>query len=187
MIIEKINIAKEYAQRVHDAAGCTYGDDNENYMVHLEAVANYIRENKKVFVDSYDYFNVVAAAYCHDVIEDAQQSYNDVKETISKPVADITLLVTDIPAENRLLRFINTVPKIVSDHRSLVLKVADIYANSNYGKGQKNGMYKKYREEWVLYKRGILTGAAKRFYLSDINKTHFDKMIWGVDELLAIN
>lgn len=180
---EVIEKAKEYAIRVHNAAGCTYGDDDEGYETHLYMVEDWVSAHQEVFILADDRMNTRAAAFAHDVIEDAQQTYNDVKDATSKPVADITLAVTDVHETNRMLRFLSTIPKILKDHRALVLKVCDIGANSSYGKGRKNGMYKKYQKEWE-YKRYIFV-TASRWYAPILNLKEFDKLIEDVDKAVG--
>lgn len=179
-----IENAREYAERVHTAARCKYGEDNESYIVHLDAVFDWVDKHISCFKQYKDALHTRAAAFTHDTIEDAQQSYNDVKQATNKEVADITLAVTDVHAENRMLRFLNTVSKTVKDHRALVLKVCDIAANSSYGNGVKNSMYKKYQKEWVGYKRNIFV-TASRWYGEELNLDEFDKLIEEVDDILG--
>jgi len=172
--------AREFAVRVHNNAGCTYGDNDQPYEVHLDMVAANVLKFKKVFKYESDAIITHAAAFSHDTIEDAQQTFNDVREATSIHVAKVTLAVTDIQEENRLLRFLATVPKIVKDHRALVLKVCDVAANSEYGLGQKNSMHLKYQKEWV-YKRPIFLAAAN-WYPFALDKEEFYQMILYVDK-----
>jgi (p)ppGpp synthase/HD superfamily hydrolase len=176
--------AREFAVRVHNQAGCTYGDDDQLYEVHVDMVAAKVLKFKKVFKYESDSIITHAAAYTHDTIEDAQQTFNDVREATSIHVAKVTLAVTDVQEENRLLRFLSTVPKILKDHRALVLKVCDVAANSEYGLGQKNSMHLKYKKEWV-YKRPIFLAAANWYPLA-LDHEEFHKMILHVDELYNI-
>ena len=171
--------AKQYAQIAHDAAGCTYGDDNENYMVHLNSVYLLVKEYENIFFSKEDRLNTCATAFTHDLLEDAQQTFNDVKNATNKDVAKITLAVTDIPEENRLLRHLMTLPKTTKDYRAIILKLCDLKANSSYGKGVKNSMYKKYQKEWV-YKRYILSTAIN-WYPDEINMDEFKKLLHAVD------
>lgn len=175
--------ARIFAAEVHNAAGCTYGDNDEPYSVHTQDVYEWVYEFRKVFKIEEDIGNTLAGANTHDTIEDAQQTYNDVMNATNKDVADITLAVTDVPAENRMLRFLLTVPKMIRDHRALVLKVCDIGANSNYGKGRKNSMYYKYQKEWAGYKRHILVTASRK-YAKEIDLIEFDRLITAVDKVL---
>ena len=174
-----VQAAREYGQRVHDAAGCTYGDDNKGYIIHLDDVHSNVFEFKEVFVYDNDKWNTRAAAYTHDTIEDAQQTFNDVKIATNKDVAKITLAVTDVPEENRLLRHLMTLPKIVKDYRAIILKLCDLMANSSYGKGVKNSMYKKYQKEWT-YKRYVLATAIN-WYPDEIDMLIFKELLHAVD------
>jgi len=175
-----VQAARNYGQRVHDAAGCTYGDEKESYIVHLDDVHNVLEEFQEVFMYENDRWNTRAAAYTHDTIEDAQQTFNNVKDATNVEVAKITLAVTDVPEENRLLRHLMTLPKTVKDYRALILKLCDLKANSGRGQQSKNSMYRKYQKEWTGYKRYILTTAISR-YPNEINKKVFDELIYAVD------
>lgn len=177
----EINIVRDYAKRCHNNAGCTYGENNENYIVHLESVVNNIKKYKNVFLIDEDYTNSLAAGYVHDLSEDAQQTYNDVKKVTNKDCADIVLAVTDVPAETRLLRHLLTLPKTIKDYRAIILKLCDLAANASYGKDVKNSMYKKYKKEWVGYKRYILLQGLKQFE-NKLNKDVLKELIEYVDE-----
>jgi len=179
-----ITKAKIYAEDAHNKAGCTYGDNNVSYVAHLDDVYLWVQKCVGVFQFDHDYKNTLAAAYTHDLIEDAQQTYNDIKDETNKEVADITLAVTDVQAETRFLRFLHTIPKIVRDHRALVLKVCDIGANSSYGKTVKNSMYHKYQKEWAPYKREIFIKAAQQ-YPKELDLEKFDELIEYVDEAVG--
>lgn len=172
--MDLIKNAREYAQKAHDAAGCTYGDDNSNYMVHLEMVW-WILTKYDPFSTYKDSLHTRAAAFTHDTIEDAQQTFNDVMKATNRDVAEITLAVTDVPAENRLLRHLLTLPKTVKDHRAIILKMCDLAANSAYGKENGGNMYKKYQEEYV-YKRYVFQKAVK--WYSDKYNANELKKLW---------
>ena len=172
----------EYAKAAHDAAGCTYGKDNEPYVKHLDMVHRWVLMHPRVLKLDDDFNNVCMAAFTHDLIEDAQQTYNDVKKVTNKDVADITLAVTDVHEKNRMLRFLATASKTLNDHRALVLKLCDIGANSSYGKMQQSSMYKKYQNEWK-YKRFIFINAAK-WYSNKINLNNFAELIKDIDDVM---
>lgn len=173
---------REIAKQLHDDASCKYGINDESYVIHLDMVHLWVELNKKVFKNHMDYINTAMAAYSHDLIEDAQQTYNDIKKFTDKEVADITLAVTDIPAENRMLRFLSTVPKIIKDHRALILKLCDIGANSSYSLANESSMYKKYKSEWK-YKRFIFISAAK-WYPDKLNLNKFANLIQELDDIM---
>lgn len=173
MMNDLIINAKKYSIEKHNAAGCTYGDKYENYVIHLEMVFENVN-NFEVFREYKDSLYTRAAAWTHDLLEDTQQTFNDVMGATNKEVAEITLAVTDVPAENRLLRHFLTLPKTVKDHRAIILKMCDMAANSSYGKYQKNSMYKKYQEEYV-YKRYIFQKAV-HWYPDKYNQDNLKKL-----------
>jgi len=176
--------ARIFAAEVHNAAGCTYGDNDKPYSVHTDSVHEWVYEFHKVFRIEEDIVNTLASAYTHDTIEDAQQTYTDVMAATNKEVADITLAVSDVPAENRMLRFLLTAPKIIKDYRALVLKICDIGANGTYGKEQKTSMYRKYQKEWTGYKRYILNTSGMK-YNNELDLVEFKRMIFVVDTNLS--
>jgi len=184
-IKEIISNVRDYAKKCHENAGCTYGNNNENYVVHLDNVANNLKKYKNVFINWKDYLNSLAASYAHDLQEDAQQTYNDVKKATNKETADIVLAVTDVPAESRLLRHMLTLPKTIKDHRAIILKLCDLAANASYGKDVKNSMYKKYKKEWVGYKRYILVEGLK-LHENKLNQAVLSQLIKYVDEAHGI-
>lgn len=174
-----VDTAREYAMLKHNAAGCEY--DGGNYVVHLDMVANMVEEFKGVFKNNIDYINTFAAAFCHDLIEDAQQSYNDVVVATNNHVGDITLAVTDVHAKNRLLRFLNTIPKTLEDHRALVLKLCDIASNSSYSKEHGSSMYLKYKKEWE-FKKHIFSNAFQ-WHQNKLNHGRFVELINYINEI----
>jgi len=170
-----------YAIAAHDTTGCTYGSDNEPYLKHLEMVHKWVLMHPHILKSDDDFKYVSMAAYTHDLIEDAQQTYNDIKKIAGKEVADITIAVTDIPEKNRMLRFLATAPKTLNDYRALILKLCDIGANASYSETQKSSMYKKYQNEWK-YKRFIFINAAK-WYPDKIDLNKFTELIMNIDNV----
>lgn len=180
-----MNNTRQYAIIVHRNAGCTYGVNDEPYEKHLDMVYRWVLKYTHIFKSNDDFENVCAAAYTHDVIEDAQQTYNNVKDVTNTDIADITLAVTDIHEKNRMLRFLSTAPKILKDYRALILKICDIAANASYGKSERSSMYKKYQSEWK-YKRFIFITAAK-WYPNELDLNKFAELIQDVDKVMEYN
>lgn len=94
-IVEK---AKTYGTKAHKDANHKYGD--QPYSVHLGMVAYYtcvfgylLPENLRELA--------VAAAWVHDSIEDARQTYNDVAQATSVEVAEIAYALTNEKGKTR--------------------------------------------------------------------------------------
>ncbi len=155
MDLEKI---RNYAQDCYDKSNCQYGEGN-NYFVHINMVYDIIHAHKGIFIDDNeseenDFTITLAAALCHDILEDTKESYNDIAKICGKNVADVVLAVTDVPADNRLMKHLLTMHKTVKDYRAIILKMADILANATYSRLQGSSMYAKYVNEYA-YRRPI--------------------------------
>ena len=151
-----LEAVSKFARAAHDAANCRY--DGKNYYVHVSMVEDGIDKYETVFKFHRDYRKARAGASCHDLIEDAQLTFNDIKEVTTREVARIVLDVTDVHEENRLLRHLFTMGKTVKDFRSIIVKMADMRANGLYSKTHGSPMYKKYVEEYE-YRRPIFKKA----------------------------
>ena len=123
-------------------------------------VEDCVDKYETVFKIHRDYRKARAAASCHDLIEDAQLTFNDIKAETTREVARIVLDVTDVHEENRLLRHLFTMGKTVKDYRSIIVKMCDMHSNGLYSKDNGSSMYKKYVEEYE-YRRPIFKKALK--------------------------
>jgi len=169
----------EFAKRAHDDANCTY--DGKSYYVHIKMVEDAVDEYKDIFILIDDYYATHAASSCHDCIEDAQLSFNDVKDATNLDVARIVLAVTDVHEENRLMRHLMTMGKTVKDFRAIVLKLCDIHANASYSKANGSSMYKKYAKEYE-YRRPIFK-TALNWYKEHLNINVVNELWKDLDEI----
>ena len=169
----------KFARAAHDAANCRY--DGKNYYTHVKMVEDTIDKYETVFKIHRDYRKARAAGSCHDLIEDAQLTFNDVKAETTREVARIVLDVTDVHEENRLLRHLFTMGKTVKDYRSIIVKMCDMRANGLYSKVNGSSMYKKYVAEYE-YRRPIFKMALK-WYIKDLNVDVLDEFWIELDEI----
>jgi (p)ppGpp synthase/HD superfamily hydrolase len=176
MNIEKIS---NFARKCHQDTNCKYG--TEDYFVHLSLVAGIVKEYSLVFTNPYDTDVVYAAAFCHDLIEDARVSYDTILKISNKDVADVVLAVTDVHAENRLMRHLLTMHKTVKDYRAIFLKLCDMYVNATYSKSHGHTMYKKYVDEYS-YRKPIFT-MALGWYKPNFNQEVLNKLWEKLDEI----
>lgn len=140
-LVEK---AKNYAIECHSSTNHKYG--NEPYSFHL-GIAYFYAIAYISYIPAEDRDNILAAIWCHDVIEDCRQSYNDVKENTNERVADLVYAVTNEKGKNRLQR---ENAKYFTEMRNITgatyVKLCDRMANiSNAVQEQSRmlGMYKK--------------------------------------------
>lgn len=94
------------------------------YANHLDAVACRVR-----FLGYGDDDDMIAAAYCHDVLEDTQTSLDDLRDVIGDRASRLVHCVTDPPGRNRAERKARAYPLIGSTHSASALKLADRLAN----------------------------------------------------------
>jgi len=152
-----VDIAKEYAISKHKEKNNLYGD--LPYEIHLQNVVN-TALNYIELVDERYRDSVVAACWCHDILEDTDQSFNDIKEKLGYHVADLVFIVTDELGRNRIERALQTYLKIMRSNLGTFIKLCDRISNASTSKNNKHPMFNKYKKEhilfkYALYKKGI--------------------------------
>ena len=183
-MIPDLKIVEAYAEKCYADANCTYGDDGGSYMIHINMVSDFLTRHIAVFKNLKDAENTLNASLFHDSMEDAKQTYNDIWKVAGKDVADIVLRVTDVPAENRLMKHLLTMGKTVQDYRAIILKMADMYANASYSKVSKSGMYKKYVAEY-RYRKPIFE-MALAWYKDELFQEELAEIWLELDEINTI-
>lgn len=180
MTIEKI---RNYAKQCYDDANCKY--DGNNYFVHIQMVYDIVETHKDIFKFKEDIDNTLGASITHDLLEDTKESFNDITRVCGIDVANITLAVTDVPADNRLMKHLLTMHKTVKDYRAIILKMCDILANATYSKTNGSSMYKKYVAEYA-YRKPIFQ-LALTWYKEYLNQDELDILWKKLDEIHNIN
>ena len=170
---------REIARKQYNDSNCRYG--NNEYIYHIDMVVDFLTKHIAVFKSPKDAEDTLIAALYHDSIEDAKQTYTTIKKVGGKSVADITLDVTDVPAENRLMKHLLTMGKTVQNYRAIILKMADIYCNAKFSKENGSSMYPKYVAEY-LYRRPIF-GTALLWYRNDLNEKELLEIFRELDEI----
>ena len=144
-IMNPIEFAKKFAAIEH--YGISYG--TKSYTYHLEQVCMVL--NRFGFKTA----KLQIAATLHDIIEDTNISYEQVKFAFGEEVADIVYSVTNEMGRTRLERFKKTYPKIAANKKGLIIKLADRIANIEFSHGIDSRHAKKYQEEWPSFKKNL--------------------------------
>lgn len=139
---EQIKKARTYAQRVHNIQA--YGECYPYYK-HLEDVYNVLL--KFGFSEEKD-LDILVAAWLHDSIEDTNTSYSDLKKEFGENIAEIVFCMTDEMGRNRKEKKAKTYPKIRSNSKSVILKVADRIVNTEFSKSQQSPQFEMYKKEF---------------------------------------
>ena len=174
---------RTYSQNCYNEANCKY--DGENYFLHISMVMDNLHKYKYIFNLPDDRDVAVCSGFTHDLIEDAKQTYSNICSVAGKDVADVTLAVTDVPAENRLMRHLLTMGKTVKDYRAIIVKMCDMLANASYSRYTKSSMYSKYVEEYQ-YRKPIFKKALT-WYDGKINMNELEFLWTALDEVHNIN
>jgi len=95
----------------------------------------------------------VKACWCHDVIEDARQSYNDVQKKVGEAVANIVYACTNLRGKTREERAPAEYYKLIRETPYAdFVKICDRLANSLYSAFSQSKMLDKYRLEQAKFK-----------------------------------
>ena len=135
---------KERALMVAEKAHTGQSYDIYPYMYHVRQVVKIAEEL------GYDESIVVASAL-HDVLEDTELSYNDIKKAFGQEVAEIVYAVTDELGRNRKERKSKTYPKITANWKATVVKICDRIANVSQSKEYNKDLYKTYQQEHSVF------------------------------------
>ena len=143
--MKDLNLIKEYAIKSHGDCNCVY--DGKPYSLHLELVYNValkfihlIPEDKREVV--------LAGCWVHDLIEDARQTYNDVKKVCGLEVAELAYALTNEKGKTRKERANDKYYEgIRNTPYATFIKLCDRIANYDYSCAKGSSMGKKYKEE----------------------------------------
>lgn len=148
--------ARAFATTAHDDAGTSYAGDS--YSKHLKLVVKVASEYILSLPIQGHSDEVIAACWCHDLIEDAHLSYNDVQAIIGTFAADIVIDVTDEIGKNRKEKALKTYVKIRKSTFATFVKLCDRIANSEHSKHDSPDMFKMYKKEYVIFKYALKQG-----------------------------
>ena len=146
--ISKLLECWDFASKHHN--GQWYG--NKPYMYHLKKVSD-------VALDlGYTDESILMSCLLHDIIEDTEVSYKDVKENFGEEVAEIVYCVTDELGRSRKERKSKTYKKIRNNPKSIVVKLCDRISNITESMGKDNynlKLMKMYLDEHNEFVNGI--------------------------------
>ena len=145
--------AKEYATEKHAATNHTY--DDYPYAFHLNMVA----EAAQLFIGDLQKEKqevILAACWCHDLIEDARETYNDVREVVGEEVAEIAYALTNEKGRTRKERANKKYYQgIRNTPYADLVKICDRIANVQHSLNQNSRMLDVYRKEYYGFKEQL--------------------------------
>ncbi len=137
--------ARVYAIEKH--RDTNHGYDQYPYEFHLQMVVN-AAEKFIHLIPEEDQQNVLAGCWVHDVIEDARETYNDVKKALNEDIAELAYALTNNKGKTRSERagerYYNG---IRNTPYATFIKLCDRIANVTHSKNTRSRMLGVYREE----------------------------------------
>jgi hypothetical protein len=165
---------KDFIYNQHDVVCNQKYGDNLPYSFHLKCVQQqgekflHLVEGVCTNISNHrsmDVSHAVIVKYsllCHDAIEDARMTYNDVLELINSAIgnykaaemaANIVYCVTDEKGRSRKGRKNEKYyTELAENDLAVFVKLSDLAANMLYGKLTGSSMYEKYKEEFPSFK-----------------------------------
>lgn len=147
-----IGVARDFALAAH-------GDQDHGSLKiskHLEMVAALVDLYCDYPLESYERMTVVAAAWCHDILEDTSVTPEELSREISNDVSFLVEAVTDAAGENRYERHLNTywgIREAGSD--AVLVKLADRVHNHSRSLEYKEHYLEMYIEEYPYFKMAL--------------------------------
>lgn len=137
--------ARIYASEKHRDANHMY--DQYPYEFHLQMVAN-AAEQFLHLIPKDAQENVLAGCWVHDVIEDARETYNDVKKALNEDVAELAFALTNDKGRTRAERAGNKYYEgIRNTPYATFIKLCDRIANVTHSRNTGSRMLDLYRKE----------------------------------------
>jgi (p)ppGpp synthase/HD superfamily hydrolase len=137
--------ARLYASEKHRAANHNY--DQYPYEFHLQMVVN-AAEKFIHLIPEEAQKNVLAGCWVHDVIEDARETYNDVRKALNEDIAELAYALTNEKGRTRQERAGEKYyAGIRSTPYAIFIKLCDRIANVTHSKNTGSRMLKVYRKE----------------------------------------
>lgn len=142
-----------FAEEAH--RGQKYG--NYPYIYHLKKVYEVGVRDLKLDSTKDEDRNILFGCILHDVLEDTNTSYSDIKKEFGEIVADIVYDVTDELGKTRKERKNKTYPKIKNNKLALIVKLCDRIANIKECIENKPSMLTMYVNEHEEFKKQLFT------------------------------
>lgn len=151
-----IHKARAYAIICHSETNHKY--DNKPYETHLEMVVEYAYKYGYLINSDHDLDQIIASCWVHDTIEDCRQTYNDVRNELGIPVAEITYALTNEKGRNRKERANDAYYNgIRNNPLATYVKICDRLANVRYSSDNKSKMIEVYKKEHPNFMKQLFT------------------------------
>lgn len=171
MNADLIDIVSKYATSCHENTNHKYGD--HSYSKHLQDVHE-VAYNYRHLIPEEKHDLVFSACWCHDLIEDTRQTYNDISKVVGNEVAEIVFALTNEKGRYRKDRANGKYYEgIRATPYADFVKICDRIANVESCICEGNEMINMYIKEQPYFNQQLYNGkyASMLNYLDDILQT----------------
>jgi len=168
--LEVDEIAKDYAIRRHREVNHHY-NALYPYAYHLQMTADVANKFMHLIPEE-DRHDVIGGCWCHDIIEDARETYNNVKSQTNETIAEYAYRCNNEKGRTRRERANAKYYKEIKEYKHCTfIKLCDRIANVSFSVTEKSSMINMYRKEYKYFKDSLYDG-------------RFQEMWCHLDELL---
>lgn len=153
----RIQKARTFAIKCHRDVNQLY--DGLPYHTHLAEVAEYAKKFDYLLPEK-DRILAICVAWCHDLLEDGNITYNDLKKELGEEIADVVFLLTNHRGKTRKERANDDYYHCIKeDYIALFVKLCDRLGNMTHSLLYNNTkMYNMYVKELPHFKEKLYNG-----------------------------
>jgi len=163
-------IAKDYAIRRHREVNHHY-NALYPYAYHLQMTVDTAIEFIHL-IPEIDRSDVIGGCWCHDIIEDARETYNNVKDETNKTIAEYSYVCCNEKGKTRKERANKTYYDGIKAYKHCTfIKLCDRIANVTFSVTEKSSMINMYRDEHEFFSKNLRDGRFEEMW------EHLDKLL----------
>lgn len=152
-----VSKAKAFAVAQHSSTNHLY--DGKPYDTHLQIVVSFAARFLYLLPEG-EREAALAAAWCHDTIEDTRVTFNDVKKELGEKVAELVYLCTNEKGRSRKERASEKFYiELATNPTAVFVKLCDRLGNMSYSMSKSSSMSGTYRAEYDMFKKALYTDA----------------------------
>jgi len=161
-------IAKDYAIRRHREVNHNY-DAIHNYAFHLTMVVD-VANRYIHLIPEKDRADVLGGCWTHDIIEDARETYGNVKKSTNETIAEYAFRCTNEKGRTRKERANEKYYSEITEYKHCTfVKLCDRIANATFSTNNKSSMRNMYKEEHSFFTEHLYDGRFQEMW-DELNK-----------------
>jgi len=150
-------VAKDYAIRRHAEVNHRY-DAIRTYAFHLTMVEGVGQEYISLIPEK-DREDVLGGCWVHDIIEDARETYNNVRKQTNEVIAEYAYRCTNEKGRTRKDRANEKYYKGIKEYKHCTfIKLCDRIGNVRFATETKSSMLDMYKKEYKFFKLHLYDG-----------------------------